>query len=220
MPTLLLIDEYQSIADGLRRWLPGEFVLHHACNREQMLDALSTQKFDLAICDMFFGEGEHGLRLMQELQRYQLSFVVFAGKPAYPLLRTAMQLGARGFVDKRASFRDLEEVLRKVLAGGVCFEGSLLQKMVQDPVKKLPRNITRGERKVIDQLFNRQLETMDAIAKVTHLSSGTVANRITEASHKLQVSGKRALLEKLQALGYYPEIDPQYAEFMCLDQLF
>lgn len=218
MPTILLLDEHQSTADGLSHWLPAEFDFSHVRQRSELLEVLEQKTFDLVITEMHFRHGEHGLRLMKLMQLRQVKFMVFCRFPGTALLRAAMLLGACGFVDKYDSLSDLDRAVEAILGGGSFFEADILQKIMQNPVKRLPRDITPGERKVIDQLYYRPPRTMSMIGRQIHLASGTVANRLLDVGRKLHVHGRDQILEKLLSLGYYPEIDPEFVEQMIPDK--
>lgn len=219
MTTILLLDEYQSSADGVRYCLTPEFDFFHARNRDELLALLDSQKIDLVITEMHFHPGEHGLRLIQLLQARDVKCMVFAHFPGVAMLRSAMLCGARGFVDKRDSLVSLRSAILAILNRGSFYEALLLQKITENPAKRLPRDITPGERKVIDQLYFQPALTVQLIGQRVHLNAGTVANRLLEVGRKLGVSGRKQILQKLLALGYYPEINPDLVEHLVPEKV-
>lgn len=219
MPAILLVDEHHSVAESLHQRLKSDFHFLYARQRSELLAMLPQQKIDLAIVEMHFHGGEHGLHLMQLLQAQAVPFMVFSTSPGVALLRAAMLIGARGFVDKRDSHANLRRAIACILNGASFYEAEMLRKITENPLKKLPSSITPTERRVIDQLYFVPKRTLKVIGRELHLAEGTVANRLFDISLKLQVSGREQILKKLLALGYYPEIDPELVELMLPEKV-
>jgi DNA-binding NarL/FixJ family response regulator len=120
---VLLVDDHPLILSALQAVIQGlgdDVTVFGVASSDEARTALQRDAgFDLALLDLGLGD-EDGFDLLAELraQYPALPVVVSATERQVDVIR-AIDMGAMGFVPKRASNRDLFEALRMVMSGGV-----------------------------------------------------------------------------------------------------
>jgi DNA-binding NarL/FixJ family response regulator len=121
---VLLVDDHPLILSALQAVIQGlgdDVTVFGVASADEARAALKRDTgFDLALLDLGLGE-EDGFDLLAELRTLYPALpvvVVSATERQVDVIR-AIDMGAMGFVPKRASNRDLFEALRMVMSGGV-----------------------------------------------------------------------------------------------------
>lgn len=121
---VLLIDDHPLILTALQAVILGlgqDIQVAGAASAQAARDHLrGTPDFDLMLLDLVLGDAD-GFELLAELRRehpHVPVVVVSASQQPGDVVR-ALDLGAMGFVPKRASNQVLVEALRRVLSGGL-----------------------------------------------------------------------------------------------------
>ena len=121
---VLLVDDHPLILSALQAVIHGlgdDVSVFGVASADEARAALKRDTgFDLALLDLGLGE-EDGFDLLAELrtQYPALPVVVVSATERQVDVIRAIDMGAMGFVPKRASNRDLFEALRMVMSGGV-----------------------------------------------------------------------------------------------------
>ncbi|MEP6739893.1 MAG: response regulator transcription factor [Caldimonas sp.] len=120
----LLIDDHPLILSALENVIQGlcpDATLVSVETAQQARAALAADPaFDLALLDLHLGEFD-GFELLAELRTAypSLSIVVISASDRSADIFRAIELGAMGFVPKRASNELLSEALSMVISGGI-----------------------------------------------------------------------------------------------------
>jgi DNA-binding NarL/FixJ family response regulator len=121
---VLLVDDHPLILSALQAVIQGlgdDVTVFGVASADEARAALKRDAgFDLALMDLSLGEDD-GFELLAELRSTYPALpvvVVSATERQVDVIR-AIDMGAMGFVPKRASNRDLFEALRMVMSGGV-----------------------------------------------------------------------------------------------------
>jgi DNA-binding NarL/FixJ family response regulator len=121
---VLLVDDHPLILSALQAVIQGlgdDVTVFGVASADEARTALKRDAgFDLALLDLGLG-AEDGFDLLSELrtQYPALPVVVVSATERQVDVIRAIDMGAMGFVPKRASNRDLFEALRMVMSGGV-----------------------------------------------------------------------------------------------------
>lgn len=121
---VLLVDDHPLILSALQAVIQGlgdDVTVFGVASADEARTALQRDAgFDLALLDLGLGD-EDGFDLLAELrtQYPALPVVVVSATERQVDVIRAIDMGAMGFVPKRASNRDLFEALRMVMSGGV-----------------------------------------------------------------------------------------------------
>ena len=121
---VLLVDDHPLILSALQAVIQGlgdDVSVFGVASADEARTALKRDAdFDLALMDLGLG-AENGFDLLAEMRSSYPALpvvVVSATERQVDVIR-AIDMGAMGFVPKRASNRDLFEALRMVMSGGV-----------------------------------------------------------------------------------------------------
>jgi DNA-binding NarL/FixJ family response regulator len=121
---VLLVDDHPLILSALQAVIQGlgdDVTVFGVASADEARNALKQDAgFDLALLDLGLGEVD-GFDLLAEMRASYPALpvvVVSATERTADVIR-AIDMGAMGFVPKRASNRDLFEALRMVMSGGV-----------------------------------------------------------------------------------------------------
>jgi DNA-binding NarL/FixJ family response regulator len=121
---VLLVDDHPLILSALQAVIQGlgdDVTVFGVASADEARTALQRDAtFDLALLDLGLG-ADDGFDLLAELrtQYPALPVVVVSATERQVDVIRAIDMGAMGFVPKRASNRDLFEALRMVMSGGV-----------------------------------------------------------------------------------------------------
>jgi two-component system response regulator DesR len=188
---VLVADDQALVRGGLVAMLnlePDLTVVAEVSSGDEVLPAAARAQPDVALLDVQM-PGSDGLTAAAELRHAQPSCKVIIcttfGRPGY--FARAMAAGATGFVLKDAPPEHLVEAIRRVHAGLRVVDPELAAESLATGVNPL----TEREREVLRTA--RQGRTATEIAKVLHLSNGTVRNHLSSAIGKTNaVSGADA----------------------------
>ncbi|HTF47399.1 MAG TPA: response regulator transcription factor [Pseudonocardia sp.] len=182
MIKVLVADDQALVRGGLVAMLnlePDLTVVAEVSTGDEVLPAAARAQPDVALLDVQM-PGTDGLTAAAELRRVRPSCKVIIcttfGRPGY--FARAMAAGATGFVLKDAPPEHLVEAIRRVHAGLRVVDPDLAAESLATGVNPL----TDRERDVLRTA--RQGRTATEIAKVLHLSNGTVRNHLSSAIGK------------------------------------
>lgn len=119
-PQILIVDDDQGTRFGFSKYLSktGYFVNEASCLAEAK-DALSLQRYDSIILDLFLTDG-YSLQWIPEIKAAypEIPIIVITGMGDIPLAVEAMRMGADNFLTKPVDMAGLEVFLRKTLEIG------------------------------------------------------------------------------------------------------
>ena len=189
---ILVADDHPMLREGLVAVLatqPDFDVVGEAADGDQTIQLAQKLAPDVILLDLEM-PGTDGVAALQELQAAGTSAktLVFTAYDTDERILGALRAGARGYLLKGASRREIFSAVRTIHGGG-----SLLQPAVTD---RLLQHISRERSPQPDPLTPRETEVLDLISK--GLPNKEIADRlyITERTVKFHVS---SLLHKLGA---------------------
>ncbi|GAA6173350.1 response regulator transcription factor [Colwellia sp. KU-HH00111] len=154
-------------------------VVKTANNGKQALEMSTQCHLDIVLTDIEMPEMT-GIELAQALQKvnHNAKVMILTTFARGGYLRRAMDAGVKGYLLKDASSDSLADAIRKVHQGKVIVAPELITEAWADDDP-----LTEKERKVLR--LAAEGKTTEGIAKLIHLSAGTVRNYLSEASSKL-----------------------------------
>ena len=183
---IIIADDHPVVRDGLIAVLETQDdfeIVGEAANGNEVLKMLSDNEADILFLDLAMPEKD-GVETIQELQKInsKVKVIVFTVFDSDERIINAVKAGAKGYLLKGASRKEIFKAIRVVHSGG-----SLLQPSV---ATKLMQHISNEN----DPLTSRELEVLKLLAK--GLKNSEIANRlfISERTVKFHVS---AILNKL-----------------------
>jgi DNA-binding NarL/FixJ family response regulator len=204
----LLIDDHPLILSALQtviRGLRADVVLVTAETAKEAREALAAgPAFDLVLLDLHLGDAD-GFELLAELREAHpsLSVVVISASDRSVDIMRAIELGAMGFVPKRASNEQLFAALNMVMSGGIYVPPMAMRSASNGKAEE--RNAGSGERSVPARtlqsygLTPRQTEVLSLllrgqsnklIARELNLSVETIKDHVAAVLRALSVSSR------------------------------
>ncbi len=201
--TILLVDDHPLFRKGMIELLsqePDLDVGKEADNSGSALDAIRSQKFDMAIVDVGLRGGSNGIELtkMIKAERPDLPVLVVSMHDEALYAERALRAGARGYVMKREALNSILSAVRDVLDGNMYISSSISKRMLFDHIHG-----SGQARSAVDRLTDRELEVfqligqgrdMHEIARDLHLSKKTVEAHRSNIKEKLGVTSAREVV--------------------------
>ena len=179
---LVIVDNHDVVRRGLRAVLglePDVTVVGEAGGRRSALEVIAATRPGLVLLDLKLGERgpEEGLELLAELVRLypSLAVVVFTAFLNQELARSAVRLGARGYVQKDVDAVELMRIIRGVLGGGAGFDPQTARVLLTRPGAG-QEGLTEREREILSLVAVGR--TNREIAERCHMSESTVKYHI------------------------------------------
>jgi DNA-binding NarL/FixJ family response regulator len=201
--TILIVDDHPLFRKGMMQLLgqePDLEVRREADNSGSALDAIRSQKFDLAIVDVGLRGGANGIELTKHLKAEcpELPVLVVSMHDEALYAERALRAGARGYVMKREALDSILSAVRSVLSGEIYISPTMTKRMLFDHIQG------SGEgRSAVERLTDRELEVfqligqgrdMHEIAADLHLSKKTVEAHRANIKEKLGVPSAREVV--------------------------
>lgn len=182
-PIRLLIADDQALVRGALAALLGLErdieVVAQVGRGDEVVDAVATSRADVALIDIEM-PGIDGIQAAADLRaagsRCRALIVTTFGRPGY--LTRAMKAGASGFVVKDTPATALADAVRRVHAGMRVVDPALAAESLAQGDSPL----TERETDVLE--IARTGGTIAEIARILHLSEGTVRNHLSNAIGK------------------------------------
>ncbi|WP_084959366.1 response regulator transcription factor [Thermoactinospora rubra] len=197
---VLLADDQELIRHALAALLglePGLEVVAQAADGRAAVDRALAHRPDVAVVDLDMPALD-GLAVSAELARSlpSCAVVILTGYGRPPLLKRALDAGAKAFLPKGSPGGTLADVIRRVHAGGRYVDPALAADALTMPECPLtPREL--------EVLRLAEVDTPVAvIARRTHLSNGTVRNYLAAIVAKLGVTGRSEAFRLAREQGW------------------
>jgi DNA-binding NarL/FixJ family response regulator len=167
LPTarIFIIDDQPIIRERLTELIarePDLEVCGEADNTRTGMDLIAREKPDVVVTGLSF-KHSHGLGLIKDLRKRspRVRVLVFSIYDELLYGERAIRAGARGFIEKRASTKELLVAIRRVIKGDVY----LSPKVAATTVRRFfgRASITPGS--PLEQLSDRELEVMQLIGR-------------------------------------------------------
>ncbi len=195
---VFIVDDHAILREGLTRLLESEedlAVCGEADNVSDAFHAVNDGKPDIAIVDISLGDGS-GIRLIENLlySYPALPVLVLSMHDEATYAERCLKAGARGYIMKQESSRELLSAIRRVLNGDIYVSDKLNVQLLH----KFAKNRFEGLDAPAKPLSNRELEVYQLIgqgmkkheiAERLNLSVKTVETYIEHIKIKLQLKG-------------------------------
>lgn len=172
---VLIVDDHPIARDGIRANIASKakdiVVTGEAGSIAEANKLLSSNDFDIAIIDVAL-DGENGLDLVEMLDEGSPRAIVMTCYEPELYVKTAMTLGAKGYVDKSSLGDDLIDAIRDVNDGKVYLSPDASQTFFQQQSRYGVLDLAPREREVFDLIG--QGKTTQEISEIMEVSAKTV----------------------------------------------
>ncbi|RIK75902.1 MAG: sigma-54-dependent Fis family transcriptional regulator [Planctomycetota bacterium] len=182
---LLLVDDDDELRGDVARFLSGRgYRVHEAASGEEALAEAERRAFDVAILD-YAMPGLTGLEVLERLKARapECEIVMLTGEGTIEVAVEAMKLGAREFLAKPISLRELDRLVRKAYETGQLQRENLQLKAV---IKHQQRATTMiGESPAMQEVYRLIQRTGPANKPILiQGDSGTGKELVARALHQ------------------------------------
>lgn len=203
---VLLVEDQTAIRQMLAAFVaaqPGFEIVGETATCQETLSVIETLKPDVVVLDWMLPDGT-GQDVLAAIRRVRISpaVLVFSANTTDLAVRTALSYGARGYIEKTASFEDFTQALKQVAAGQV-YLGTVVSTVVHRLVRS-PQTFTPTS-----QLSSRETDILRHVAE--GLSSKEIAALLnisvrTVDNHRAAVTKKTGLRSVAQLTLYAYEL--------------
>jgi DNA-binding NarL/FixJ family response regulator len=142
---VVLVDDHPAILDAIGGAVSGTSDLALAGTARSLGEALAlltgADVCDVVVSDVQLAGEAEGLRLLEALGSDGPAVLLLSSFDQPPLIRTAFERGAAGYLRKTSEVTDILEAIRTVAAGGTAFSASMLRAIRSAPRRPSDREI-------------------------------------------------------------------------------
>lgn len=199
---IALVDDHALVREGIRALLalmPHLQVVGEADSAEAALQLLQHTPVDLLLLDIGL-KGTNGLELTRTLsQEYpELRVLILSMYDNGEYVRSSIRAGARGYVLKESSSREIIAAIEAVAAGGSFYSADIARKLAEQSPE--PSNLLTPRECQILNMLAQGLDSK-AMARALDISVRTVETHRLSIRRKLNIDGAAALLK--YAMNFY-----------------
>jgi DNA-binding NarL/FixJ family response regulator len=138
---LLIVDDHPMLLNGLRQALSEHSnltLVGAATTGAEALELASELKPDLVVMDIHLPD-LNGIEATRQILNKQPSVkvIIFSRDPSHTLVQEALQAGAKGYVLKRGSVKELIDAIAAVMSGEIYLSAKVSAGIVEDYQKRL-----------------------------------------------------------------------------------
>jgi len=200
---VFIVDDHPLVREGLTNLINRQsdlIVCGEAKDSAEAIAGIAKERPDVAVIDISL-TNESGLELIKHLERQfpQVALVVLSMHDEGLYAERALRAGARGYVMKHETSKNVLACIRQVLAGGVYVSERIANRLAL----KLTQSRQAVARSPVERLSDRELEifqllgqgrTPSEIAGDLNLSLKTVQAYCARAKEKFGVTSLTELL--------------------------
>ena len=198
MKHFLLADDQPIVRSGLKAIISEHFgscMIDEAENQSDIIRNVKSHAYDLVILDI----NMEGTDFFQTLSWFKIiapttRVLIFTMQPEQILGRTCLQLGAWGFISKRAKPGQFLLVIRQLLDGQKYISSSLASTLIDSSQKKTTnpfQNLSARELEIV--LLLDEGKSLVEICDLLHIEYSTVNTHKRKIFEKLMVSNVLSL---------------------------
>jgi len=213
---ILIADDHAVLRAGLRMLLgaePDMVVVGEACDGQEALAQATALEPDIILLDLTMS-GQDGLDVLPHLKAISPArILVLTMHEDQAYLRQALQMGASGYVLKKAADTELLLAIRAVIRGEIYVHSAMTKSLLEDVLPQSPdavdadiqrwHTLSHREQQVIKGVVLGY--TSEEIAEQYHLSVKTVYTYRSRAMTKLGLENRAQLVDLALRLGLLGE---------------
>ncbi|SFA69882.1 response regulator [Azotobacter beijerinckii] len=192
---IVLVDDHALVRDGIRALLavmPQIEVVGEAESGAEALELLARVQPDLLLLDIGLKD-TNGLELTSTLCRQypDIKVLILSMYDNGEYVRSSIRAGARGYVLKDASSREIVAAIEAIAAGGSFYSSEIARKLADRSAE--PHNLTPRECQIL-RMLAQGLDSK-AMARELEISVRTVETHRLSIRRKLNIDGSTALIQ-------------------------
>jgi len=204
--TVHIADDHQVLIDGVKAVLKFEKdidVIGFSLNGNEVLDWFTDNYADILLLDINMPEmdGIEVLRKIKQLENIP-NVIIMSSYDDIKLVKEVLNLGAKGFIPKKAAGNHVVKAIRKVVHGEQYFTEDIKEKMMNALIGKPLKGKVGIEGMLLSSLTNREFQILQFIAQQystkeisdsLNISESTVETHRKNLMRKLKVKNSIGL---------------------------
>ena len=206
LPRVFIVDDHGLFRAGVRSEIGDHVeVIGEADDVQPAIKRIGELQPDVVLLDVHLPSGGgQAVVSSVKIEHPDIKFLALSASDAPEDVIAAIRAGARGYVTKTISTRELVDAIRRISAGDAVFS-PMLAGFVLDAFSTLPATASEAPPSFdpeLDQLTAREREvlrliargyTYKEIARELYISVKTVEHHVSSVLHKLQLSSRHQL---------------------------
>ena len=210
MTRVLIVDDHELFRAGVRGQLePDVDVVGEAAGVDEALRLIEETSPDVVLLDVHMPEGG-GVEVLNRASDLETMprFLALSASDAAEDVIAVIRAGARGYVTKSISAKELQSAIERVREGDAVFSPRLAGFVLDAFAGAPPEPAVEGDEADVDQLTPREREVLrhlargylyKEIAQRLDISTKTVEAHVSAVLRKLQLSNRHQLSRWAQA---------------------
>ena len=206
---VLLADDHTLIRDGIKLVLKNYTKAVEFIEVDNYIDTLDAVKnnpnFDLIVMDLFMpgSSGTDGIAMIRQSTPCT-PIIVLSSSEDVEHVKTALKLGANGYIPKSSSNDIFLSAINLVMAGGIYIPAQMLNETIDTMVdeKALTSLLTDRQTEVLKLMA--QGKTNKTIAKIMSITDHTVKSHISVIFSHLNAANRTQAVINAQQRGLVP----------------
>ena len=210
MTRVLIVDDHELFRAGVRGQLePDVDVVGEAAGVDEALRLIEETSPDVVLLDVHMPEGG-GVEVLNRASDLETMprFLALSASDAAEDVIAVIRAGARGYVTKTISAKELQSAIERVREGDAVFSPRLAGFVLDAFAGAPPEPAVEGDEADVDQLTPREREVLrhlargylyKEIAQRLGISTKTVEAHVSAVLRKLQLSNRHQLSRWAQA---------------------
>ncbi len=203
---VLLVDDHPAILDAVARAVAGGDGLELAGTARSLEEArvalAGDPRVDVVVSDVQLAGEAEGLRLLDTVGADGPAVLLLSSYDQPPLIRTAFERGAAGYLIKTSEVSDILDAIRTVAGGGTAFSAAMLR-----TIRSAPRRPSDRELEVVALLCGGA--SNDEIGVRLGVTEKTVESHLRRLFDRYGVLSRTELAVLALRQGWVPEPGPR-----------
>jgi len=203
----LLIDDHKIIREGLKQILLIHFpsaLFGEGSSAEDVMDKLTTSKYDVMICDLSM-PGRSGLDVLKQVREMhpELPVLILSMHPEEHYALRALKAGAWGYLNKADGAEVLIPAIQRVLQGRKYVSAQLAEQMADNLTS---RNSGAGQ--LHDSLSSREFDVFKLLVEgkaISDISQQLSLSASTVSTHRARILNKMNMKSNAELVKYAME---------------
>ncbi len=209
-----ILDSQQSIIDGYTYRLgkiPGISVVATATTGKEFSGLLREPNINVLLMEVFVPTAPDDpepypvFEVVNSLRQKHptVGVLVVSMHNEYPLIRKAMESGARGYVlkDDPNSIRDLAAIVLLTARGGIYFSSAAYEKLIQGSARDVKPKLTQRQLEVLTLCASHPSYPLTQLARRLGVEYSTARNLLSSVYARLEVHDRTNAVLEANRLG-------------------
>jgi DNA-binding NarL/FixJ family response regulator len=186
---VVLLEDHPLYREGLKTFVRAEFptanFVYDGADAHQARSSCDEHSVSIAIVDLHLGDGRSPGEIVTLFSSKKIPVLVISALSNFESVKSAFQMGAKGFVSKDSSTEEIKKAIKTIVEGNEFISPILNQAL--NFTSKTSDELSAQERKAL-VLYASGLK-LEAVARRMNVAPSTVKQYIERAKMKYKMAG-------------------------------